>query len=289
MADQGPRKGAGGSTRQGIYCFTADGQLLAYKNAGQAPDVMREVFRDALRAWEQLPEFRRRPGALQIPDEKKQDANFVRTPPKGGVILKVHARILDRNSQGDFVPGTCESPGGDRASRDHVWLTEAEWRSLLPADAKAGDRFPLPEAITLRLALFHLVDNTRGEPPLWKREELRSHQLQLTVMETDTATMKLRLEGSVLLATHADPNEAKRGYEARLLGHVHYNKAKQALERMDLVALGDFWGEAEFTRGARKGRKPFGVAFELVHGTNPADRIPPQGARMHRFYFENRP
>ena len=27
VADQGPRKGEGGSTRQGIYCLTADGKL----------------------------------------------------------------------------------------------------------------------------------------------------------------------------------------------------------------------------------------------------------------------
>src|SRR5207248_11096817 len=66
VADQGPRKGEGGSTRQGIYCLTADGTLLAYKNAGQAPDVMREVLRQGLRSWQKLPEARRKPGAVQV-------------------------------------------------------------------------------------------------------------------------------------------------------------------------------------------------------------------------------
>ena len=53
VADQGPRRGAGGSTRQGIYCLTADGQLLAYKNAGQDASVMREVVGDGMvnNAW----------------------------------------------------------------------------------------------------------------------------------------------------------------------------------------------------------------------------------------------
>ena len=32
VADQGPRKGEGGSTRQGHYAFTAGGKLLAYNN-----------------------------------------------------------------------------------------------------------------------------------------------------------------------------------------------------------------------------------------------------------------
>src|SRR5437764_10416352 len=73
VADQGPRKGEGGSTRQGIYCLTADGQLLAYKNAGQAPEVMRDTLRQGLREWQKLPDGRRRPGAVTVSDPDKTD------------------------------------------------------------------------------------------------------------------------------------------------------------------------------------------------------------------------
>ena len=66
VAHQGPRKGEGGATRQGIYCFTADGRLLAYKNAGQLPDVMRDTLRAGLREWQKLPEDRRKPGAVKV-------------------------------------------------------------------------------------------------------------------------------------------------------------------------------------------------------------------------------
>src|SRR5438270_6623311 len=66
VADQGPRKGEGGSTRQGIYCLTADGQLLTYKNAGQDAGVMREVLRHGLAQWRKLPADRRRAGAVKI-------------------------------------------------------------------------------------------------------------------------------------------------------------------------------------------------------------------------------
>src|SRR5262249_33629739 len=77
VADQGPRKGEGGATRQGIYMFTADGKLLAYKNAGQAPDVMRQVLKQGLAEWAKLPEERRQPGAVKIgeldPIDKRYD------------------------------------------------------------------------------------------------------------------------------------------------------------------------------------------------------------------------
>src|SRR5436305_2929005 len=84
VADQGPRKGEGGATRQGIYCFTADGRLLAYKNAGQLPDVMRDTLRAGLREWQKLPEDRRKPGAVKVADAGKPDPRFARTPPPGG-------------------------------------------------------------------------------------------------------------------------------------------------------------------------------------------------------------
>ncbi|HJT78482.1 MAG TPA: hypothetical protein VJ739_14860, partial [Gemmataceae bacterium] len=91
VADQGPRKGEGGSTRQGIYCFTAEGRLLAYKNA-QDPGVMRDVLRRGLEEWRRLPEAQRRPGAVQVGDAGKVDAHYSRTPPPGGLIVNVYTR-----------------------------------------------------------------------------------------------------------------------------------------------------------------------------------------------------
>src|SRR4051795_9175898 len=55
VADQGPRKGKGGSTRQGMYIFTPSGKLLTYRNHHE-PEVMRGELQTALKAWKQLPE-----------------------------------------------------------------------------------------------------------------------------------------------------------------------------------------------------------------------------------------
>ena len=78
VADQGPRKGEGGATRQGIYMFTADGKLLAYKNAGQLPDVMRDVLKRGLAEWSKLPEERRKPGAVKVGDLDRIDRRYDR-------------------------------------------------------------------------------------------------------------------------------------------------------------------------------------------------------------------
>src|SRR5258707_6422318 len=83
VANQGPRTGEGGATRQGIYCLTADGKLLIYKNAGQAPDVMRDVLKQGLREWNKLPQSRRKPGAVKVENLDKTDAAYTRNPPPG--------------------------------------------------------------------------------------------------------------------------------------------------------------------------------------------------------------
>jgi hypothetical protein len=287
VADQGPRKGAGGSTRQGVYCLTADGKLLAYRNHHD-PDVMRDVLKQGLAEWKKLPEARRKPGAVEVPDAGKADARYARTPPPGGLIVTVQTRILDRDGKGGYRKGACEFDGGDQAARDHLWLTADEWKSLVPADAKAGQQLPVPDAVAERIVRFHLIDNTRGEPPMWRKGDVRSRKMTLTVEEATPAAVRLRLDGEALLATGDDPSKAERGFDVRLLGYLRYDREKKALDRFDGLAVGDHWGQGPFTRGARPGRTPLGVAFTLSDGTSPGDRVPPQAAREAEAYFGRR-
>lgn len=278
VANQGPRRGEGGATRQGIYCFTADGKLLAYKNAGQNPEAMRDTLRQGLREWKKLPEDRRKPGAVTVEDVEKKDSRYTRTPPAGGLIVTVYTRILDREKDG-YCKGTCKTLGGDKAARDHLWLTEAEWKSLVPANPKKGDRAALPEKIAERILRFHLIDNTRGEPPMWRKDEIRSYEITLTVDEATESRVSFRLEGSALLATNADTDKADRGFDVRLLGYIGYDQVKTTIDRFDVAAVGDHWGDGTFTRGSRPGRQPLGVAFELASGKAATDLVPPQAAR----------
>ena len=284
VADQGPRKGEGGSTRQGIYCLTADGQLLVYNNAGQDPAVMRDVLRQGLELWAKLPEGRRRAGAVEVGGPGKIDTRYTRTPPAGGLIVNVYTRILDRK-EGELCRGMCKTAGGERAARDHLWLTADEWKSLVPAEARKGDRVPLPAAVAERILRFHLIDNTRGEPPMWTRDDIRKQELTLAVTEATELGVRLRLEGAALLATAADPDKAERGFDVRLRGEIHYDAGKKAIDRFDVVAVGEHWGEGHFTGGARPGRTPLGVAFELAAGDTAADRVPPQAARELQAYL----
>lgn len=275
----------GGSTRQGIYCFTAGGRLLAFKNAGQNPDVMREVLRQGLRNWQKLPASERQPGAVEVPASGKIDSRYTRTPPANGLIVNVHARCLDRGATGDYTDAVCAVGRGNEASRDHLWLTEREWKSLVPTGAKPGERFSMTDALAHRIARFHLVDNTRGEPPFWSTKDVRAVNMTLIVEKADAMGTTMRVVGAALLSTTADAASSDRGYDSRISGQIHYDAKQGVITRFDLVAVGDHWGEGSFTRGARPGRTPLGVAFERSVGRSPADRVPPQAAREVREYF----
>jgi hypothetical protein len=259
--------------------FTASGKLLAYKNAGQAPDVMREVLQQGLAQWRRLPAAERRPGAVQVENVPKIDRRYSRQLPPGGIIVDVYTRILDRDTHGTLCRGTCATPGGERAARDHLWLTEDDWQQLLPADPQKGQRHPVPARVAERILRYHLVDNTRGEPPSWKREDVRLSEMTLTVEEATGGAVRLRLEGQALLATEADPARAKRGFQVKLLGYIGYDGLRKAIDRFDLVAVGDHWGAGPYTGGARPGRTPLGVAFALAPKDAPGNAVPPQGAR----------
>ena len=284
VADQSPRKGLNGATRQGIYVFTADGELLAFKNNGGDAEDMKKVFAQAKAKFDRLPEARRKPGGVTVPASGKPDPNFHRVLPEDGLVLKVHGRILQSKAEA-FVKGTCEFTGGDGASRDYCWITAGEKTSLIPAKLEAGFCYDVPAKIAVRLARFHLIDNTRGEPEFWTKEHIRKNHMTLTVTAVAEDAVELRLDGDVLLSADADSAKSKLGYEPKLRGTLRYIPSKKTFDRFDAVALGDYWGQTTYTPGARPGRQPFGVSFGLADTTKAGERIAPQGLRDRDTYL----
>ena len=278
VADQVPGAQGGASNRQGVYIFTADGKLLGARNQNDA-DTMRDVLKQALKVFNNQPLGAVGPGRIKVEELGKLDTEYVRTPPKNGLIVNVYTRILDKDKKGEYCLGSCDFWGGDRAAHDHLWLQEDEWKALVPSSPKKGENVPLPPHVAKRILRFHLVDNTRGEALSWSSKEVRKQNLKLTVTEVTAKAVALQLEGSALMATGEDPETATRGYDANLLINLEYNLEKKSIVRFDGVAMGSHWGIGPYTPGARPGRTPLGIAFELSSGDRPADHVPPAGTR----------
>lgn len=284
VANQGPRKGENGQTRQGIYCLTADGELLEFKNAGQHAEVTLEQMQRALRKFNELPVNRRQPGVIEIPEHGTKDKNYSRTVPEDCVVIRVNGRILDKKGE-LFEKASCDTKGGDMASRDYLWLTKEDVSALSPEGRKTGDVIDVPQKIAMRIARFHLIDNTRGEPDFWKKEEVRKVDMKLTVTKVNADSVELALVGNVLNCDKADPDRlspdlSKRGYDCKLNGVMTYDFTRKTISQFEAVAIGEHWGASMFTKiGVRPGKTIFGVAFGLADMKKPSDKIPPQAAR----------
>ena len=281
MSTAAGRNAPAGETRQGIYAFAADGTVLGYKNAGNDPKTMKRVFVEALKNFAQLSEKKRKPGGTEIPEHGKLDPKYTRTLPTDGLVLKVNARILDRKDEAICV-GTCEQEGGSKASRDFLWLTKEEAQSLLPKVREVGQTLSVPTKIAERIARFHLVDDTRGEPTHWKREEIRSSQLGLTVTSASAEFVELRLDGAFTMATKSEVEKADRGFEVKLRGTLRYSLVSNQFDRIEITALGMHWGDHTHAGKARPGKNLLGVAFTL---DDSGAKVPPQGIRNEAAYW----
>lgn len=261
VANQGPRKGQGGSTLQGHYVFTAGGKLLGYNN-NRGAERRINMMRSALEKWNALPAADKK---TDVPARGPVDKKYHRTLPDGSNVIKVTTRALE-SSSGKYTHLNDNVPG-KLAAIDHLWIRKDDMNSVQNA---AGS---LPERLAMRIARFHLTDSTRGEPPFWKKDEVK--QLQLAIDKAGIITGKFHLETA----------DAERGYTGKLTGHAKFDPSGK-LAGFQLLATGKHWGEGRYTRGARPGKTPLGVYFEHVADPQTPDLIPPQGIHWERGYWE---
>ena len=258
-----------------------------------------------LEAFRALPEEDRRPGGGNIPDLEPGESS-VPTPPPNGLGLRVHTRAMTKGEKGGYrevaigdyplVKGDAKrfeelkGTGNFGPNVDTMWLTEAEWRSLVPADPVVGQRLDAAPAVVERLARVHLVPHKMvGGTGHWGKKDLRAARLTLTVEDVTEARVRLRADGFAQLGSTYDAEKAttpdgplRRGYEAPLHGFLEVDRRTRRFTRFDLVAPGDVWGrwgDANNKSMAveRPGRNPVLIAFELATVDSPTDRIPPGG------------
>ena len=243
IANQGPRK-IGRGTTQGLYTADAAGTLLAFTNNRGAQRVQR-MLQTALQ--------KHQPVKVAAITKGLPDARYNPQPPEGGLVVRVTSKILSgyEEPENEFRRIFQTSLG-----RDNLWIRADEHTKLAKGQ--------LPKSLLKRLARYHLVDNTRGEPTMWRENEIEKLEGKIT---------NGQLRATVQLKTA----KGDRGYHTQLLGKLEIKNGR--VTRLDLVAKGQFWGEGTYTRNAPKGKFPLAIAFTLADGKDTADTIPPQGSR----------
>ena len=121
--------------------------------------------------WKALPEEERRPGAVVVEDLKEMDPKFPKRP-AGSLMLKGYNRPLERGADGDLRRvkeyWDCQELSADSVNwkkfldpepgRTWVWLSQDQWRALVPADPRAGMTFPVAEGAADRLVRLPILN-----------------------------------------------------------------------------------------------------------------------------------
>jgi hypothetical protein len=272
-------------------CVSAGG-----KHLGHFPSTK------VLDAFRKLSEEERKPTGGKLAS-LKSDQHVLPEPPKNGLVLKVHTRSMSRDEKGAYRKVALEDfplwQGGVKTfaevnhlfgpNTDYMWITQAEWQDLIPANPVKGERHEVGKAVSERLAIFHLMPRRlTSEGAGWSKNQLRTAKLALIVEEVSEKRIRFRAEGFAHLGSVYEAEKATTpngplafGYEAPLHGIVEYDRKRNIISRCDLIALGDVWGRWGDANGKsltveRPGRQPILIAFELA-GDAPSDRIPPGG------------
>jgi hypothetical protein len=210
-------------------------------------------------------------------------------PPPGGLVLIIYDRFLERDARGEYrtmvsLP-PCDPeqrpmllPGPQRNS---LWLAQEECKALLPDDPRPGQTLDVPAKLVRRIALFGLLPGSAWQAEYqWKADSVRRGSLVLTVEEVAPSRVRMRLHGTISLATPTVPaygvdrpnlpKGLKNQYDARLEGQIEYDPARKRITRWDMVAFGDYLGLCyayDHPRPFATRPLALGFTFELDRGS----------------------
>jgi hypothetical protein len=240
---------------QGMSVFTAGGKVLA-KGGGYEPDGCARMLREALDAFrpDEEPPFE----PLDPPGEA--DANAIRRPPEGGLVLHVTWRALGGLDRPQSSATTGDGKYDDVFRRalgaDRLWVARKE-----AVDLAAG-RFPA--GLRRRMARCHLDYLFGGR----------------------VKVLEFALEGARLSASFRTAG----GEPGRILGRIEADKG--AVRSLDIVAVApggrieDCGFAAALTVAPAGKRVPVAVLFSLADPASDLALVPPHRSRDKAYLGE---
>ena len=174
-------------------------------------------------------------------------------------------------------------PDGQVLQHDSLWMTKAEWQSLVPEQPKVGDSRTVPAFLVSRFGVHH--GSAFGGNGV-KISATPKPTLTLMVEDASPDQIRLRLQGS-LQTSDCQGSLKVAVVDYQVTGCLHYDVKKKTFSRFDMVAVGDISGTEN---PPPKGRTMVVVMlFELSPGDTPWQRTPPFSCGGQGAYFKAGP
>jgi hypothetical protein len=270
--------GPGGGTKQGIYCLTPSGKLLASANTHSA-DRVAEMLHASLEAWEGLGDEDRR---LPRPDVFAATARWEDNVPTDGLVLE----SLKRDLPDSLDPSDGKTTGWNR---DFAWFSAAEMRGFLPRDCQSPDPQFVAQALVEGLARFHLVDNVRGQTLPFARSEVAGSWMTVRVIGATQSELVLEYRGEgigrsdgpwLLGENYWKPGRVHpHAIHVQLHGTARWSEHDQRFKAFELLALGTREGRTIMNGRRDDAASPIGISFALADPAGP--RVAPTFVNLY--------
>jgi hypothetical protein len=267
LREQLKQHGDEGNTAQGLYIVGADGKFYGWINDHHI-DGVRKFLDQGLTAFGSSP-----PSRVQIP-EAALNENFSKVPDPTTSVVRVFSRISP-------VPrGSDES--NKSIGRDHFWILTNEVQQISAPLHDDGQPFALPSPLVARMVRYHLIDNVRGEPDMWRDKEIKRVLFTARFVGGSTSAKDYELHGDFAQQT----SDGKRGLEGSIDGRFQVATQSAMISRFRAFARMQAWGQSRFTPSPPPGRFPL-VIVMIEANDSVSSVVPPQAMSEWSDYYLN--
>ena len=243
-------RGEQGGTTQGFYVVDADGNAYGFNNNRSVERVI-DFAASCLAKYKSAVHsnsIKITPNIDSIPD-----------PPAGAMVLRVYQRIIP------VQPNS--HPSNANIQLDYFWILKEEVAALKDA--------LVPESLQFRLLRFAFNDAIRGEPDMWRVEEIKKREFR--AIKTDHG---VRLTGKFAMQTADGARGLEGSFEAEIT--IENNSLTQFKAVADTTA----WGRSTYTPDPPEGKFP--LKFAIVIPLKDAVQVAPQAAFYGNEYLTGR-
>lgn len=250
-------------TIQGFFIVSADGRSYDWMNDSD-PNEVKSFLEKGLNWFHS-----NRSNSVTISDAEINEP-FSTHPPADAAVIRVFSRIRP-------VPAG-SGKLNDSVGRDHMWIFANEVQEILCSDTDSS--FQLPVALTNRMIRFHLIDNVRGEPDMWKKSDVKASNFACKLVK-DGTNKSYQFVGVFTQLT----NDQKRGLDGKIFGEFEIDSTKHKVIKWRAYATGLAFGRSTFTPGEPKGKFPLSIA--MIETDDEISKIvPPQAVSYGADYHD---
>ncbi len=267
LSEQLKQHGDEGNTAQGLYIVGADGKLYGWINNHNVDEVQKFLQRG-------LAEYQNHPPSRAQIQQSTLNEHFSMVPDPGTSVIRVFTRVHP-------VPrGSDELNNG--IGRDHFWILRDELQQIASLPHDDGRPFLLPSSLVARMVRFHLIDNVRGEPDMWRPEEVKQKNFSARFVGGNASAKFYEFQGEFDERT----SDGKRGVQGIIEGRFEVAMTQLKISHFRAFAQMKAWGASRFTPGAPAGQFPL-LAAMVGASDQVSQVVPPQALYEWSEYYLN--